>query len=80
MTQWALPSLLCPAGTITVRLRRDSRGHLSLVANPLKENLEPFQVSSESRAVAIWQTLQQTTSSDSSPRPLVQLAQSLKER
>lgn len=66
-------------GTITVRLRRDSRGHLGLVANPLKENLEPFQVSPESRAVAIWQTLQQTASSDSSPRPLVQLAQSLEE-
>ncbi|XP_036024340.1 inositol hexakisphosphate kinase 3 [Onychomys torridus] len=66
-------------GTITVRLRRDSRGHLGLVANPLKENLEPLQVSPDSRAVAIWQTLQQTVSSDSGPRPLAQLACSLKE-
>ncbi|GAB1300772.1 Inositol hexakisphosphate kinase 3 [Apodemus speciosus] len=66
-------------GTITVHLRRDSRGHLGLVANPLKENLEPFQVSSESRAVALWQTLQQTASSESSPRPLARLARSLKE-
>lgn len=63
-----------------MRLRRDSRGHLGLVANPLKENLEPFQVSSESKAVALWQTLQQATSSESSPRPLAQLARSLKER
>lgn len=61
-----------------MHLRRDSRGRLGLVANPLKENLEPFQVSPES--VALWQTLQQTTSSDSSPRPLAQLARSLKER
>ncbi|CAH6789998.1 inositol hexakisphosphate kinase 3 [Phodopus roborovskii] len=66
-------------GTITVHLRRDSRGHLGLVANPLKENLEPLQVSPDSRAVAIWQTLQHTASSDSSPRPLAQLAHSLKE-
>lgn len=80
MTQCVLPSLLCPTGTITVCLRRDSRGHLGLVANPLKENLEPFRVSPESRAVALWQTLQQTTSSESSPRPLTQLARSLKER
>lgn len=66
-------------GTITVHLRRDSRGHLGLVANPLKENLEPFQVSPESRAVALWQTLQQTTSSEGSPCPLAQMAHSLKE-
>lgn len=66
-------------GTVTVRLRRDSRGHLGLVANPLKENLEPLQVSPDSRAAAIWQTLQQTASSDSGPRPLAQLAHSLKE-
>ncbi|KAM4835760.1 inositol hexakisphosphate kinase 3 [Thomomys bottae] len=72
-------------GTITVHLRRDSRGHLSLVAPPLKETQEcfkvteeSFKVSPESAAVAIWQTLQQTTSS-SSARPLAQLAQSLKE-
>ncbi|ERE91999.1 inositol hexakisphosphate kinase 3 [Cricetulus griseus] len=66
-------------GTVTVCLRRDSRGHLGLVANPLKENLEPLQVSPDSRAVAIWQTLQQSASSNSSPRPLAQLACSLKE-
>lgn len=71
--------LLCPAGTITVHLWRDSRGHLSLVAPPLKENREPFKVSPESAAVAIWQTLQQTTSGGGS-RPLAQLAHSLKER
>ncbi|XP_006180556.2 inositol hexakisphosphate kinase 3 [Camelus dromedarius] len=47
-------------GTITVHLRKDSRGHLSLVANPLKENRGPFKVSTESAAVAILQTLQQT--------------------
>lgn len=63
-----------------MHLRRDSRGHLGLVANPLKENLEPFQVSPESRAVALWQTLQQTTSSEGSPCPLAQMAHSLKER
>nr|XP_040138420.1 inositol hexakisphosphate kinase 3 isoform X1 [Ictidomys tridecemlineatus]XP_040138421.1 inositol hexakisphosphate kinase 3 isoform X1 [Ictidomys tridecemlineatus] len=65
-------------GTITVHLWRDSRGHLSLVAPPLKENREPFKVSPESAAVAIWQTLQQTTSGGGS-RPLAQLAHSLKE-
>ncbi|XP_004389877.1 inositol hexakisphosphate kinase 3 [Trichechus manatus latirostris] len=72
-------------GTITVYLRRDSRGHLSLVANPLKENQGPFKVSTESAAVAIWQTLQQTTSSiGGGTHPLAQwqhaqLARSLKE-
>ncbi|XP_008838370.1 inositol hexakisphosphate kinase 3 [Nannospalax galili] len=66
-------------GTITVRLQRDSRGHLSLVAHPLKENQESFPVSSESAAVAMWQTLQQTTGSSGGPRPLVQLAHSFKE-
>ncbi|XP_007460907.1 PREDICTED: inositol hexakisphosphate kinase 3 [Lipotes vexillifer] len=70
-------------GTITVHLRKDSRGHLSLVANPLKEVRGPFQVSTESAAVAIWQTLQQTTSSSSAlPLPQwqqTQLAHSLKE-
>ncbi|XP_042540305.1 inositol hexakisphosphate kinase 3 [Dipodomys spectabilis] len=65
-------------GTITVHLQRDNRGHLSLVALPLKENQESFKVSPESAAVAIWQTLQQTTSSGSA-RPLAQLRQSLKE-
>uniref|UniRef100_A0A8C0XH29 Kinase n=1 Tax=Castor canadensis TaxID=51338 RepID=A0A8C0XH29_CASCN len=66
-------------GTITVHLQRDSRGHLSLVAHPLKENREPFKVSPKSAAVTIWQTLQQTTGSGSSASPLAQLAHSLKE-
>ncbi|XP_059877982.1 inositol hexakisphosphate kinase 3 [Delphinus delphis] len=70
-------------GTITVHLRKDSRGHLSLVANPLKEIRGPFQVSTESAAVAIWQTLQQTTGSGGAlPLPQwqhTQLAHSLKE-
>ncbi|OWK13154.1 IP6K3 [Cervus elaphus hippelaphus] len=47
-------------GTITVHLRKDSRGRLSLVASPLTENRGPFTVSTESAAVAIWQTLQQS--------------------
>uniref|UniRef100_A0A8D1ZBG2 Kinase n=2 Tax=Sus scrofa TaxID=9823 RepID=A0A8D1ZBG2_PIG len=47
-------------GTITVHLQKDSRGRLSLVANPLKENRGPLKVTEESTAVAIWQTLQQT--------------------
>jgi hypothetical protein len=75
-----LPSFVHPAGTITVHLQRDSRGHLSLVAHPLKENREPFKVSPKSAAVTIWQTLQQTTGSGSSASPLAQLAHSLKER
>lgn len=54
-------------GTITVQLRRDSLGHLSLVANPLKENGGPFQVSPESTAVAIWQTLRQSTGGGARP-------------
>ncbi|KAM7229061.1 hypothetical protein CapIbe_019177 [Capra ibex] len=54
-------------GTITVHLRKDSRGHLSLVANPLTENRGPFTVSTESAAVAIWQTLQQTTGGGALP-------------
>ncbi|XP_024622062.1 inositol hexakisphosphate kinase 3 [Neophocaena asiaeorientalis asiaeorientalis] len=70
-------------GTITVHLQKDSRGHLSLVANPLKEIRGPFQVSTESAAVAIWQTLQQATSSGGAlPLPQwqhTQLAHSLKE-
>ncbi|XP_046495981.1 inositol hexakisphosphate kinase 3 isoform X2 [Equus quagga] len=71
-------------GTITVYLRKDSLGHLRLVANPLKENRGPFKVSTESAAVAIWQTLQQTTSGSGGARPLAewqhaQLAHSLKE-
>nr|XP_019594411.1 PREDICTED: inositol hexakisphosphate kinase 3 [Rhinolophus sinicus] len=71
-------------GTITVHLRKDSLGHLSLVANPRKENQEPFKVSTASAAVAIWQTLQQTTTSSGSTRPLsqwqhAQLAHTLEE-
>ncbi|XP_038198481.1 inositol hexakisphosphate kinase 3 [Arvicola amphibius] len=66
-------------GTITVHLRRDSRGHLSLVANPLKENLEPLQVSPDSRSVAIWQTASRQPAVGAAPRPLAQLAHSLKE-
>ncbi|XP_039712206.1 inositol hexakisphosphate kinase 3 [Pteropus medius] len=71
-------------GTITVHLLKDSLGHLSLVANPLNENREPFEVSTESAAVAIWQTLQQTTSGSGGAHPLSQwqhsqLAHSLKE-
>ncbi|KAI5757658.1 unnamed protein product [Gulo gulo] len=68
-------------GTITVHLQKDSRGHLSLVATPLKENRGPFKVSTESAAVAIWQTLEQTTGSSGGAHPLVQwqLAHSLEE-
>uniref|UniRef100_H0XDM6 Kinase n=1 Tax=Otolemur garnettii TaxID=30611 RepID=H0XDM6_OTOGA len=66
-------------GTVTVHLWKDSQGHLSLVANPLKENQEPFKVSTESAAVAIWQTLQQTTSGSGSTCVLAQLACSPKE-
>ncbi|XP_036723756.1 inositol hexakisphosphate kinase 3 [Balaenoptera musculus] len=70
-------------GTITVHLQKDSRGHLSLVANPLKESRGPFKVSTQSAAVAIWQTLQQTTSGGGAlPLPQwqhTQRAHSLKE-
>ncbi|XP_028341818.1 inositol hexakisphosphate kinase 3 isoform X1 [Physeter macrocephalus] len=70
-------------GTITAHLRKDSRGRLSLVANPLKGTRGPFKVSTESAAVAIWQTLQQTTSGGGAlPLPQwqhTQLAHSLKE-
>ncbi|XP_005389565.1 PREDICTED: inositol hexakisphosphate kinase 3 [Chinchilla lanigera] len=59
-------------GTVTVHLWRDSRGHLSLVAHPQKENREPFKVSPESAAVAMWQTLQQTTGSGTGAHPLGQ--------
>ncbi|XP_007527506.1 inositol hexakisphosphate kinase 3 [Erinaceus europaeus] len=70
-------------GTITVHLRKDSFGHISLVANPLTKSQGPFQVSRES-TVAIWQTLQQTASNSGSTNPLAQwqhaqLAHSLKE-
>nr|KAF6505588.1 inositol hexakisphosphate kinase 3 [Rousettus aegyptiacus] len=64
-------------GTITVHLLKDSLGHLSLVANPLKENREPFKVSTESAAVAIWQTLQQTASGSGGAHPLPQWQHSL---
>lgn len=72
-------------GTITVHLWKDSTGHLSLVANPVKESQEPFKVSTESAAMAIWQTLQQTTGSSGSTCalaqwPHAQLARSPKER
>ncbi|KAM6182570.1 inositol hexakisphosphate kinase 3 [Erethizon dorsatum] len=59
-------------GTVTVHLWRDSRGHLSLVAHPQKDNREPFKVSPESAVVAVWQTLQQTTSSSAGTHPLAQ--------
>uniref|UniRef100_A0A8C6G011 Kinase n=1 Tax=Moschus moschiferus TaxID=68415 RepID=A0A8C6G011_MOSMO len=54
-------------GIITVHLRKDSHGRLSLVANPLTENRGPFTVSTESAAVAIWQTLQQTAGGGALP-------------
>ncbi|XP_008579785.1 PREDICTED: inositol hexakisphosphate kinase 3 [Galeopterus variegatus] len=71
-------------GTITVHLWKDSMGQLSLVASPLKERQEPFKISTESTAVAIWQTLQQTPSGNGGTHPLnhqqhAQLAHSLKE-
>lgn len=55
-----------------MHLWRDSRGHLSLVAHPQKENREHFEVSPESTAVTMWQTLQQTTGSGAGARPLAQ--------
>ncbi|XP_036270574.1 inositol hexakisphosphate kinase 3 [Pipistrellus kuhlii] len=48
-------------GTITVHLQKDSLGHLSLVASPLRENRESFKVSAGPAVVAIWQKLQQTS-------------------
>lgn len=65
-----------------MHLQKDNRGHLSLVANPLKENRGPFKVSTESAAVALWQTLQQTTSGSGGAHSLTQwqLAHSLEER
>ncbi|XP_029799624.1 inositol hexakisphosphate kinase 3 [Suricata suricatta] len=71
-------------GTITVHLRKDSRGHLSLVASPLKENRGPFKVSTESAAVALWKTLQQTSGGSGGAHTLAQwrhtqLAHSLQE-
>ncbi|XP_036212560.1 inositol hexakisphosphate kinase 3 [Myotis myotis] len=58
-------------GTITVHLQKDSLGHLSLVATPLREDQESFQVSA-GPAVAIWQKLQQTTGGSGSAGPLAQ--------
>ncbi|XP_004711808.1 inositol hexakisphosphate kinase 3 [Echinops telfairi] len=67
-------------GTVTVHLQRDSRGHLSLVASPLQEAQGSLKVSSESAAVAIWETLQKTTGGvGSGTRPLAHLAHSLSE-
>ncbi|XP_062954073.1 inositol hexakisphosphate kinase 3 [Cynocephalus volans] len=71
-------------GTITVHLWKDSMGQLSLVTSPLKERQEPFKISTESTAVAIWQTLQQTPSGSGDTHLLdhqqhAQLAHSLKE-
>ncbi|ELK26106.1 Inositol hexakisphosphate kinase 3 [Myotis davidii] len=71
-------------GTITVHLQKDSLGHLSLVATPLQEDQESFQVSA-GPAVAIWQKLQQTTGDGGSAGPLAQwqharLAHALPER
>ncbi|KAM5263489.1 inositol hexakisphosphate kinase 3 [Ctenodactylus gundi] len=69
-------------GVITVHLWKDNQGHLSLVANPQKENREPLKVSPESAAVAVWQTLQQTTNSGTCPlaqRQPTQLVHPLKE-
>lgn len=76
---------VCSAGTITVHLQKDSRGHLSLVASPLqekREKQESFKASGGPAAVAIWQKLQQTTSGAG---PLAQwqhaqLAHALQER
>lgn len=58
-------------GTITVHLQKDSLGHLSLVATPLQEDQESFQVSA-GPAVAIWQKLQQTTGGSGGAGPLAQ--------
>ncbi|XP_028925733.1 inositol hexakisphosphate kinase 3 isoform X1 [Ornithorhynchus anatinus] len=58
-------------GTISVHLQKDSRGHLSLIANPLKENRGPYDAVSPDPAVSIWQKLKQTTSS-STDHALVQ--------
>lgn len=57
---WLLPPPVCSAGTITVHLQKDSLGHLSLVASPLRDNRESFQVSA-GPAAAIWQKLRRTS-------------------
>lgn len=77
------PPPLCSAGTITVHLQKDSLGHLSLVANPLRENRESFKVSTGPAAVAIWQKLQQASGSGTgtlSQWQHAQLAHALQER
>ncbi|ELW69527.1 inositol hexakisphosphate kinase 3 [Tupaia chinensis] len=71
-------------GTITVHLQKDSRGQVSLVASPLKEDRRLLKVPAESAAVAIWQTLQQTSGSSGGACPLAErqrahLAHSLQE-
>ncbi|XP_016074195.1 PREDICTED: inositol hexakisphosphate kinase 3 [Miniopterus natalensis] len=62
-------------GTITVHLQKDSLGHLGLVANPLEEKGESFQVSTGPAAVAMWQELQQTASGSGGAGPLSQWQQ-----
>ncbi|XP_043860542.1 inositol hexakisphosphate kinase 3 [Dromiciops gliroides] len=64
-------------GTVTVHFLKDSRGHLSLVASPLTDNREPYDVSPES-SVMLWQKLQKSNG-HSNDHHLVQLTQSLKE-
>ncbi|XP_066134354.1 inositol hexakisphosphate kinase 3 [Saccopteryx bilineata] len=74
-------------GTITVHLQKDSLGHLSLVANPLKENCASCKVpTGAAAAVTIWQQLQQRDSGGGgggagplSPWQHAQLAHSLQE-
>ncbi|XP_058528106.1 inositol hexakisphosphate kinase 3 [Ochotona princeps] len=56
-------------GTMSVHLRRDSRGHLSLVAHPLQEDREPFQAPPESAATAARHEYHKTSGS---AWPLVQ--------
>ncbi|XP_036104659.1 inositol hexakisphosphate kinase 3 [Molossus molossus] len=56
-------------GTITVHLRKDSLGHLSLVASPLQENRGPFVVSAGA-AGAPWQQPQQTSQGSGGAGPL----------
>ncbi|XP_024413793.2 inositol hexakisphosphate kinase 3 [Desmodus rotundus] len=59
-------------GTVTVHLRKDSLGHLSLVANPLTESRGPAHSPSGSAAGATRQKLRQTTSSSGDAGPLCQ--------
>ncbi|KAK1338528.1 hypothetical protein QTO34_001645 [Cnephaeus nilssonii] len=70
-------------GTITVHLQKDSLGHLSLVASPLRDNRESFQVSA-GPAAAIWQKLRRTSGGSGSAGTLsgwqhAQLARALQE-